>query len=35
MLPHYRDQAKAFTELAKDGYVSKLQVTDRERVISP
>ena len=28
VLPHYREQAKAFTELAKDGYVSKLQATD-------
>lgn len=31
VLPHYREQAKAFTELAKDGYVSKLQATDKER----
>ncbi|MDH2915844.1 MAG: HlyD family type I secretion periplasmic adaptor subunit, partial [Gallionella sp.] len=31
VLPHYRDQAKAFGELAKDGYVSKLQATDKER----
>ncbi|MDH2916040.1 MAG: HlyD family type I secretion periplasmic adaptor subunit, partial [Gallionella sp.] len=31
VLPHYREQAKAFGELAKDGYVSKLQATDKER----
>lgn len=30
-LPHYRDQALAYTDLAKDGYVSKLAATDKER----
>jgi HlyD family secretion protein len=30
-LPHYRDQAKAYADMAKDGYVSKLAATDKER----
>ena len=30
-LPHYRDQAKAYADLARDGYVSKLAATDKER----
>ena len=30
-LPHYRDQAKAYADLAKDGFVSKLAATDKER----
>jgi HlyD family secretion protein len=30
-LPHYREQAKAYADLAKDGYVSKLAATDKER----
>lgn len=30
-LPHYRDQAKAYADLAKDGYVSKLVAADKER----
>ena len=31
VLPHYREQAHAYTDLAKDGYVSKLAATDKER----
>jgi len=31
VLPHYQKQAEAFTELARDGYVSKLAATDKER----
>lgn len=31
ILPHYRDQAKAYGDLARDGYVSKLAATDKER----
>lgn len=30
-LPHYREQAQAYADLAKDGYVSKLAATDKER----
>lgn len=30
-LPHYREQALAYTDLVKDGYVSKLAATDKER----
>jgi HlyD family secretion protein len=30
-LPHYREQAQAYADLAKDGYVSKLTATDKER----
>ncbi|MDD5058073.1 MAG: HlyD family type I secretion periplasmic adaptor subunit [Sideroxydans sp.] len=31
VLPHYQNQAKAYAELAKDGYVSKLAATDKQR----
>ncbi len=31
ILPHYREQARAFEELSKDGYVARLQATDKER----
>ena len=31
VLPHYREQAQAYADLAKDGYVSKLAATDKER----
>ncbi len=31
ILPHYREQAQAYADLAKDGYVSKLAATDKER----
>jgi len=31
VLPHYHEQAQAYTDLAKDGYVSKLAATDKER----
>jgi HlyD family secretion protein len=31
VLPHYQQQAQAYTDLAKDGYVSKLAATDKER----
>lgn len=31
ILPHYRNQAQAYTELARDGYVSQLAATDKER----
>lgn len=31
VLPHYRDQAQAYADLAKDGYVSRLAATDKER----
>jgi HlyD family secretion protein len=30
-LPHYREQAKAYADMAKDGYISKLAATDKER----
>ena len=30
-LPHYREQAKAYADMAKDGYVSRLAATDKER----
>ncbi|TAN74087.1 MAG: HlyD family efflux transporter periplasmic adaptor subunit, partial [Magnetospirillum sp.] len=30
-LPHYREQAQAYTDLAKEGYVSKLAATDKAR----
>lgn len=30
-LPHYREQALAYADLARDGYVSKLSATDKER----
>ncbi|MDD2701207.1 MAG: HlyD family type I secretion periplasmic adaptor subunit [Sideroxydans sp.] len=30
-LPHYRKQANAFSDLAKDGYVSKLEAADKQR----
>ncbi len=30
-LPHYREQAQAYADLARDGYVSKLAATDKER----
>ncbi len=31
VLPHYREQSQAYADLAKDGYVSKLQATDKAR----
>lgn len=31
ILPHYREQAQAYADLAKDGYVSKLTATDKAR----
>jgi HlyD family secretion protein len=31
ILPHYRDQAKAYAEMARDGYVSRLAATDKAR----
>lgn len=31
VLPHYREQALAYADLAKDGYVSKLAATDKQR----
>ena len=31
VLPHYREQAQAYADMAKDGYVSKLQATDKNR----
>jgi HlyD family secretion protein len=30
-LPHYREQAKAYADMAKDGYISRLAATDKER----
>lgn len=30
-LPHYREQAKAYADMAKEGYISKLAATDKER----
>ena len=30
-LPHYRKQANAYTDLAQDGYVSKLEAADKQR----
>ena len=30
-LPHYREQAQAYADLAKEGYVSKLSATDKAR----
>lgn len=31
VLPHYREQDQAYTDLAKDGYVSRLAATDKGR----
>lgn len=31
ILPHYRDQDQAYTDLAGDGYVSRLAATDKAR----
>ena len=31
ILPHYRDQAHAYEDLAKEGYVSRLAATDKTR----
>ncbi|MBI1175146.1 MAG: HlyD family type I secretion periplasmic adaptor subunit [Sideroxydans sp.] len=30
-LPHYREQAQSYADLAKDGYVSKFDADDKER----
>ena len=31
VLPHYREQAKAYDQLGREGYASKLMVTDKQR----
>lgn len=31
VLPHYREQAKAYDELCKEGYVGKFEATDKQR----
>lgn len=31
VLPHYREQAKAFEDLCRDGYVAKLDAADKRR----
>jgi HlyD family secretion protein len=31
ILPHYREQAKAYEELGRDGYVARLEATDKQR----
>jgi HlyD family secretion protein len=33
-LPHYRDQAKAYADMARDGYISKLAATDKQRELT-
>ena len=31
VLPHYREQSKAFEELSRGGYIAKLEATDKQR----
>jgi len=31
VLPHYREQARAYDELCKEGYVGKFEATDKQR----